>query len=90
MLKFLHSLGFKTFSSTIDESYDNADSIDRYKRVIDAAQELVKVHNNKVVTDVCKYNKNLLLSIDHKKKVIQDVFLNKIDKNYEQLTSRRI
>ena len=89
-LSELRKLGFKTFSSTIDESYDDADNIDRYKRVIDAAQELVKVHNNKIVTDVCKYNRNLLLSIDHKKNVIQDIFLNELDKNYEQLPSRRI
>tara|TARA_B110000483_G_scaffold154275_1_gene183314 strand:+ start:42 stop:350 length:309 start_codon:yes stop_codon:yes gene_type:complete len=89
-LSELRKLGFKTFSSIIDESYDDADNIDRYKRVIDAAQELVKVHNNKIVTEVCKYNRNLLLSIDHKKNVIQDIFLNELDKNYEQLPSRRI
>ena len=89
-LKELRKLGFKTFSSIIDESYDDADNIDRYKRVIDAAQELVKYYDNDEVKEVCKYNKNLLLSTEHKRKIINEVFLSKIHHNYESLTKGRI
>ena len=86
----MKKLGFKTFSSIIDESYDNANNIDRYKRVIDAAQELVKYYDSDEVKTICEYNKNLLLSKEHKKKIIDKVFLSKIGINYEQLTQGRI
>jgi len=89
-LEELKKLGFKTFSSIIDESYDNANNIDRYKRVIDAAQELVKYYDSDEVKTICEYNKNLLLSKEHKKKIIDKVFLSKIGINYEQLTQGRI
>lgn len=89
-LRELRKLGFKTFSSIIDESYDDADNIDRYKRVIDAAQELVKYYDSDEVKSICKYNKNLLLSKEYKKEVIEEVFLSKIDIKYEQLTQGRI
>lgn len=89
-LKELRKLGFKTFSSIIDESYDNADNIDRYKRVIDAAQELVKYYDSKEVKEICEYNKKLLLSTKHKINVINKVFLNKIYNDYEPLTQGRI
>ena len=89
-LEELKKLGFKTFSSVIDESYDNADNEVRYKRVVDAAQELLKYYDDPRVKEICRYNRRLLLSIDHKKKIVEEVFIKKLNKQYEQLTPRRI
>lgn len=74
----LKKLGFKTFSTVIDESYDQADSYDRYKRVVTAALELEKVYDTKEVKDICKYNRELFYDLEHKRKILQNLFFNVI------------
>lgn len=73
-LEGIRKLGFKTFDSIIDESYDNSDDDIRYSNVIDAAQQLVKVYNSQEVRDICEYNKQYYSKLNVKN-IIDNGFL---------------
>ncbi len=75
-MEYIKSLGFKTFSPFIDESYDNC--IDDDKRLNLILEEIIKFSqkakeekdeflNN--VKEICEYNQKLFLdfSINHKR-----------------------
>jgi len=53
----LKRLGFKTFDTLIDESYDTMDDSIRMDYAIDAAKELLKHHNTYELNNIIEYNK---------------------------------
>ena len=70
MLKFLHSLGFKTFSDWWDESYDTeTDQIKRSDKIIHIVTDLSKLSHTELI-DMLKgmhetllHNRSLLVSL---------------------------
>lgn len=72
----LHQFGFKTFDSVIDEDYDLEEDIDvKLDKIINSAIQLAERYNTKEVLDIIEYNANLFKSIEHKKEVIEKLFL---------------
>ena len=65
-LKYLKSLGFKTFSGIIDESYDNIkDSNERWNAAWEQVVQLCNVKQTEVLGQIkwiCDYNYNHLIS----------------------------
>ena len=68
-LEFLRSLGYKTFSPYINESYDN--ELDNNKRLLMIAKETARLSNLNAaeltnflngVRDICKYNQDILMN----------------------------
>ena len=57
-LKELRRIGFKTFDSLIDESYDEVDDSIRMDMAIKAAKELLKYHNSPKLNDILRFNQN--------------------------------
>jgi len=55
-LAYLRSLGFKTFDSLIDESYDYQIDSYRYKESIHAANNLLEYWNSPELDDILTYN----------------------------------
>jgi hypothetical protein len=64
----LHNLGFKTFDSIIDESYDEEpDQQKRYAMVYEQIQYLLTQPQEKIlelVKPIAEYNKNHMLTTD--------------------------
>lgn len=56
----LRRLGFKTFDSIIDESYDTMDDSIRMDMSLKSAGELLKVYDSNEVQSILTYNKNHL------------------------------
>lgn len=69
-LKYLHSLGFRTFHDFWDESYDNEKNIEtRMKKIVDII-EMICNHKDlnslyKDMQDVIQYNKKICTSTDY-------------------------
>jgi len=78
-LKTLRDMGFKTFNSVINEDYDEVMDKDKITRVINSAEELVKIYNTPKVLNICKFNQDLYFNLEHRKKVFKELFLNKLD-----------
>ena len=79
-LKFLQDLGFKTFESVIDETYDNLDNPDRWefifreiKRISTLSIEELK-NKHKQLEDILKHNYN------HFYYVLPKIYNNEIEK----------
>jgi hypothetical protein len=77
-LKTLRDMGFKTFNSVINEDYDEMMDIDKITQVVNSAEELASIYNIPEVLDICNYNQKLYFNVEHRKKVFNDVFLNKL------------
>ena len=77
-LKALRDMGFKTFDSVINEDYDSTIGKNKIKKIIDSAEELVNIYNASEVLDICKYNQKLYFNVEHRKKIFNEVFLNKL------------
>lgn len=77
-LKTLRNMGFKTFNSVINEDYDEMNGKDKIKKIIDSALELSNVYNSKEVLDICKFNQELYFNFEHRKRMYEELFLNKI------------
>lgn len=73
-LQRLRELGFETFDSVIDESYDRANDDVRYSRVLDAARELALIHNTKKVRMICARNKARMLDKSFHEYVLKKSF----------------
>lgn len=56
-LNEIRRLGFKTFNSIIDESYDTADDSVRINLSLNAAEELLKKYNSDELNEILEYNK---------------------------------
>lgn len=54
-------LGFKTFDSMIDESYDSSDDSVRIKLALNAANDLLNQYNTTELNDILDYNKRKIL-----------------------------
>jgi hypothetical protein len=75
-LKFLKELGFKTFDSIIDESWDSLSNSDlKLDKIINSAIQLAKVYDSDEVISICKWNKLLLLDKSHTKSIVERYFL---------------
>lgn len=68
-LREIRRLGFKTFDTLIDESYDEMDDYIRMDYAIDAAKELLKYYGTDELNDILEYNKSLIYD-DEKMKVL--------------------
>ena len=64
-LNEIRRLGFKTFDSIIDESYDMADDSIRMELALDAADELLKKYNTDEMNSILKYNIDKIESHSH-------------------------
>ena len=74
MLKFLHSLGFKTFSEFWDESYDTIEmNSKRMEKIFEVIKTLLSKSKdewdelNKKLKPILIYNRNLLLTFQEEK-----------------------
>lgn len=79
-LKTLKEYGFKTFSSIIDESYDN--EINNEKRLESIFSEITRISSlsiseiNKLyksVIDICIYNRNHLISLTKQNDIVENL-----------------
>jgi len=75
-LKHLNEIGFKTFNSLIDESYDSMDDDTRMYESIKQAKELLKFYNTPELNSILEYNKMLYLNNDFKKQKLEEFFIN--------------
>ena len=50
----------------------------RIKKIIDSAEELSTIYNTPEVLDICKFNQDLYFNFEHRKRIYEEVFLNKI------------
>ena len=78
-LKWIKEYGFKTFDTCIDESYDEMEDDTRMQGVADAAKQLEKIWDSKKVQTICNFNRNLYKNKKHKRKWIQNNFLNYLE-----------
>jgi len=81
-LNRFRKLGFKTFDSIIDESYDESDDNVRYKLAVDSAVKLLPHYDSKSVQDILDYNFNLLIDKVYVKNMFNELFtkpLNNLD-----------
>lgn len=78
-LEYLNSLGFKTFNSLIDESYDKVESItDRVKLVISQAENIIKNGSESFYNSaksILDYNYNHLCEITGDRTRLMDEFI---------------
>ena len=81
MLKHLREIGFKTFDTLIDESYDNMDDDVRMFESIKQSKELLKFYDTPELNSILEYNKNLYLDNTFKKQKLHEFFINPL-KNY--------
>jgi len=83
MLKFLHSLGFKTFSEFWDESYDTIEmNSKRMEKIFEVIKTLLSKSKdewdelNKKLKPILIYNRNLLLTFQEEK--VGNTYKNKL------------
>ena len=77
-LKTLRDMGFKTFNSVINEDYDSIIGNDKITQIINSAEELVTIYNTREVLDICRFNQELYFNFEHRKRIYEEGFLNKI------------
>jgi hypothetical protein len=77
-LKTLRDMGFKTFNSVINEDYDEMLGKDKITQVINSAEELASIYDAPKVLDICRFNQELYFNFQHRKKIYNEFFLNKI------------
>lgn len=77
----LKLMGFKTFHSVIDESYDSRkDHFDKIPQIIDSAVELSKISDSDAVKSIIEFNKTLYFNETHRKHIVKTMFLDEIAK----------
>ena len=79
-LKEIKRLGFKTFESLIDESYDSMDDSVRMDFAINAATELLKYHGTDELNDIIQYNKSLIYDNDKMGNLFENEFIKPLKK----------
>lgn len=81
-LKFLKSLGFKTFNTLINEDYDDAEDLEeRVKLLVNTVKEIINYGTAKFVRDaeeICLYNYNHLCYLKGMHKVNQALTYKKL------------
>lgn len=86
-LRNFKKLGFKTFDSLIDESYDTESDATRYKSAIKSAQELLPLYDSKSVQDILDYNFNLLIDKSYIKNMFKKLFENPLKNHLNNLVN---
>lgn len=80
-LKFLQSLGYKTFSHLIDESYDTIDDVsERTKKLVETAEHIIlngSADFYQQSIDVIEHNYNVLASLVGQKEHLYDLMFQK-------------
>lgn len=79
-LKEVRRLGFKTFESLIDESYDSMDDSVRMDFAINAATELLKYYGTDELNDIIQYNKSLIYDNDKMGNLFENEFIKLLKK----------
>jgi hypothetical protein len=82
-LKYLKSIGFKTFDKWIDESYDNEPNRDIRSKLI--VNELVKL-NNKTIEDLTRMREEMLEICAHNFNYFKIYYKEKYGDNDESIT----
>ena len=82
-LKYLKSIGFKTFDKWIDESYDNEPNRDIRSKLI--VNELVKL-NNKTIEDLTRMREEMLEICAHNFNYFKNYYKEKYGDNDESIT----
>ncbi len=85
MLKHLREIGFKTFDTLIDESYDNMDDDVRMFESIKQSKELLKFYDTPELNSILEYNVNLYLDNTFKKQKLHEFFINPLKKYIKDL-----
>lgn len=80
-LNHLKEIGFKTFDTLIDESYDTMDDDVRMDNAIKQAKELLKFHGTDELNLILDYNKKLYINNSFKQTKLEEYFINPL-KNY--------
>jgi len=80
ILKNLKKLGFETFESIIDESYDYADDDIRYKKAVDSAVELLKHYDSDELNAILDRNFDKVCDVDYIKSVFNKNFIEILNK----------
>jgi len=73
-LSGLKQLGFETFDTVIDESYDQYPNGVRYIKVVDAAIQLAKIYDSVEVRNICEYNKEIYTKLNLRR-IVKNGFL---------------
>ena len=72
-LKYLKSLGYKTFEGFIDESYDECDDNHRFDAIIISLNKIKSIPDKlswyESMKDILEHNQRLFLSIENKKQI---------------------
>jgi hypothetical protein len=89
-LKTLRDMGFKTFNSVINESYDEMTGDSKIKQVVDSAEELSSIYNDPRVLEICRFNQSLYSNIEHRRRMCNDLFLNSLYDIREKLYSKTL
>jgi hypothetical protein len=84
----LKRMGFQTFHSVIDESYDSSEEYyDKIPKIIDSAVELSKIWDMDGVKSITEFNKSLYFNEEHRKYIVKTMFLDEIIKINRPLVS---
>lgn len=71
MLKLLKLQGFETFSTVVDESYDDLDDVSRYKKIEQELERLFdlfkqnSLFNDKQIADILEHNHHHFFNVPH-------------------------
>ena len=71
MLKLLKLQGFETFSTVVDESYDDLDDVSRYKKIEQELERLFdlfkqnSLFNDKQIADILEHNHQHFFNVSH-------------------------
>lgn len=80
-LNEIRRLGFKTFDSIIDESYDTVDDSVRVDLALDAAEQLLEKYNSDELNEILEYNKKKIRTYYNDVKFFNTIVYNPL-KNY--------
>ena len=84
-LNEIRRLGFKTFDSLIDESYDMANDSVRMDLALDAAQELLKTWGSDELNEILNYNKQKMLKYNQDAKFFNLEIIEPLKKHINNL-----
>lgn len=85
-LQRLQQIGFKTFNTLWDESYDQYQLIDRYQRMLELIRHLATLKKDVFLdlmaqaSDIAKYNKKVLENLNIEHHGSKDQWINKVER----------
>jgi hypothetical protein len=84
-LKHIRDIGFKTFDSLIDESYDYMDDDFRLYEALIQSKNLLKFYNTAELEYILEYNMELFKDNEFKKEKLHEFFINPLKKYTKSL-----